>query len=361
MWEVVGGAEAVYGGSSRMRFRSFACTMWLLASSACDPPSAGVDAGDLLGVFDDAGAASSSPAGNTAKPRASATAAPTVNVRDPGEPSCVEERGTPEPVSRTIGRPACQAATVFEWKDGSGSPRYACLYAPPDASKRTPLPLLVYFHGSSPGLDDPSSISKLTSLRSKAGAVDLSGDPLRRGYFILGVQGRLLGKSLGATFDTSFVSPDNLDKLATDRFVDMAIEQGLIDPKRIYAVGMGKGAEMAATYAMLRADRVAAFAAYAPSIPPAKWSCPGPPPPGIVLYRACDTVTTCDEVEGWLRSREGQNAATKSLRLGDDTKEEPNCAVKQKCSKKKGEAHHYRWPKGREKDLLAFFAQHALR
>ena len=80
----------------------------------------------------------------------------------------------------------------------------------------------------------------------------------------------------------------------------------------------------------------------------------------MVLYRACDTAVPCESVERWIRTRESQNAETPALRLGEDRKEEPHCALRKRCSEQKGMIHHNRWPKGREQDILRFFASHAL-
>jgi dienelactone hydrolase len=315
-------------------------------------------------VFDDAGPsaiASSSARAPKAVPSGSASSAIVTQARPPGDLGCVETSGQPEAIRRTVGRPACRASEVLEWRDPSGAPRYACLYSPPELSKREPLPLVVFFHGSTPGLDDPTSVPKLTSLRSKLDAFDLTGRPSTKGFLLLAVQGRALGKgSDGASFDTAHVAADNLDKVTADRFVDVLLERGVADAKRVYAVGMGSGAEMAATYAMLRPDRVAAFGGFAPSTPPAVWQCPGPPPPGFVAYRACDSVVSCESVELWLRARDKLGAETKALRLGEDQREEPNCTPKNKCSEKKGNTHHLRWPKGREAELLRFLGSHAL-
>ena len=40
--------------------------------------------------------------------------------------------------------------------------------------------------------------------------------------------------------------------------------------------------------------------------------------------------------------------------------EEPHCALKNKCSEIKGAANHRRWPKGREEEIVKFFAKHTL-
>jgi predicted esterase len=340
-----------------------------LASAGCDRcGSSQVDPNDLHGVFDASARvdASAAPSASVAKATPSASAAASarpVAVRDPGDSgSCVEPAGAPDgAINRTAGRPACRGAEVLEWRDPSGAPRYACLYTPSGSADRGRLPLLVYFHGTGPGLDDPASVAKLTKLRDRQGSTDLTGEG-RPGFSILGIQGRaIMGGKWGATFDVAHASDDNLDEAAADHFIDAVATRGIVDDKRIYAIGTGRGADMAITYAMLRADRVAAFGVYAPLVPPAKWSCSGPPPPGMVIYRACDAIAHCDDIEAWMLARDDARAETVRLRLGEADGEEPSCAVSNKCSKKKGEAHHLRWPKGREKDLLAFLAAHRLK
>jgi len=334
--------------------------------SACGDRTTDGDPTDLHGVFDrSAQASASSPAGapsGSAAPSSSTAATAAPEARDPADATgCVTEAGTADAtITRTVGRPACRGAEVLEWRDASGAPRYGCLYAARNAESRGPLPLVVYFHGTGGGLDDPASLSKVTKLRVRQETSDLGG--AKPGFHIIAVQGRAVaGGKYGTTFDTAHIAPDNLDVAAADHFVDAVRERGTVDDKRIYAVGMGRGATMAITYAMIRADRVAAFGAYAPLVPDAKWSCSGPPPPGIVEYRACDAIASCEDLESWMLSRDEQRAETTRIRLGEADKEDPSCAVKNKCSKKKGEAHHLRWPKGREKDLLGFLAQHRMK
>ncbi|MFO0553226.1 MAG: hypothetical protein U0271_32875 [Polyangiaceae bacterium] len=346
------------------------CGPWTLlaaltgVAAGCDTPSSTVDTTDLQGVFDgDAGTRSSNSAATppTRRGQPSALVVQTSERPPTTDPGCVKERGQPDgEVLRVVGRPACRAAEVMEWTDPSGAPRYACLYKPP-GEVRGELPLVVFFHGTGPELDDPSSFAKLTSLRSKQATANLTGNPERPGFLVLGIQGRAIAKSKwGTTFDTAYVASDNLDRIATDHFVDELVGRGMIDKRRIYALGFGRGGQMAATYAMLRADRVAAFVNFAPWSDPAEWTCPTPPPPGLVLYRACDAIAKCDQVESWLASRETLRAETLKLRLGDDVREEPNCAVSPQCTAKKGEANHHRWPKGREKDVLNFLGAHSL-
>ena len=148
--------------SARFERRGFTIVASLFLM-ACDTPSKDVDPNDLRGVFEkpQPSAATSTSAAT------SSSAAPPVAPRERDrEAGCVADKGSPiVDVKRTVGRPACRSAEILEWRDSAGSPRYACLYTPPDLEKRSPLPVLVYFHGAEPGLDDPSSMSKLTSLR----------------------------------------------------------------------------------------------------------------------------------------------------------------------------------------------------
>jgi hypothetical protein len=294
-------------------------------------------------------------------PDADAAPPPVVDasVRPPTEGACVRESGAPNrEVRRVVGRPACRGAQVLEWKDSEGAPRYACVIAPSGVETRAPLPLVIFFPD---GEDDPTAVDKETGLRKLASSTNLSGDPAHTGFVVLAVQGRHIKKGKhGSIFDTDYTGPDNVDVATVDHFLAELEGRGLVDKRRIYTLGASHGGHMAATYAMMRADRVAAFATFAADAPSAEWSCAGPPPPAMVVYRACDGFFSCESVERWLRARDALSAETAWLRLGAANDEEPNCAVKNKCTPQKSEANHHRWPKGREGDLLRFFGRHAL-
>jgi hypothetical protein len=344
----------------------------------CATPSADVDGGDLMGVFShDAGsdgAAASADggrhrkhkdAGHDASPSPATSsspaspAAPDASVRAPVEGVCVAPEGAPDREIRRIqGRPPCRGAQVVEWKDAEGSPRYACIVSPPGVETRAPLPLLVFFHDEQ---DDPSSVHKKTNLPKLSASYNLAGDPAHTGFIVLAPQGRhLRGGKRGSVFDSEYTGPDSVDAATVDHFIADLDARGLVDRRRVYTLGASYGAHMAATYAMMRADKVAAFAAYAADAPKATWSCGGPPPPGLVLYRACDGFISCESVERWLRAREAVSAETPWIRLGAGTEQEPSCAVRNQCTPKRAEGNHHRWPKGKEGDILAFFARHVL-
>lgn len=339
-----------------------------LPALSCSPPSSTLDGGDLLGVFDAGDAAQDAPdaarrdagphdAGRDAKAPVVVDAGPAV-VREPSEHACVTPAGEGKrELRRTIGRPACREAQVLEWRDSEGAPRYACVVAPRGLETRKPLPLVVFFHGAE---DDPTAVDKKTGLRKLASSFDLSGDPSHQGFVILAAQGRAPRGERGAHFDDGCTRPDCVDVATVDHFVAELSGQGIVDARRVYALGDGDGGHMAATWAMLRADLVAAFATFGADATRAQWSCAGPPPPALVLYRACDFDVPCESVEKWLRARDAQGAETPWARLGIADEEEPNCAVKNKCTKLKGQGNHRRWPKQREDDILRFFARHTL-
>lgn len=335
--------------------------------AACSPPSSEIDGGDLLGVFTPDASADG---GLDASARrdagkkdggldAAAQASLDASVRAPIEGVCVTEEGAPNrEIRRVLGRPACRGSQVMEWKDAEGAPRYACSFTPPGVETRAPLPLLVFFPD---GEDDPTAVDKKTNLRKLGASFSLSGDPSHQGFVVLAVQGRHIQRGKhGAMFDTDYTGPGNVDVATVDHFIGEIAARGLVDARRVYTLGAAYGGQMAATYAMMRPDRVAAFGAYAADAPRAAWSCAGPPPPGIVVYRACDGFFSCESVERWLRARDSASAETAWLRLGSQGEEEPSCAVKNKCTPLKSEGNHRRWPKTREIDVLKFFARHAL-
>jgi poly(3-hydroxybutyrate) depolymerase len=356
-------AAAMIGFALAAGVASPACT--------CSAPSATLDGGDLMGVFaHDAGSDATSTDGGARRakrgrgkdgggPAPTPAETASASARAPVEGVCVTPDGSPDrDLRRTLGRPPCRGAQVLEWKDAEGSPRYACVVVPPGVETRAPLPLVVFFHDPD---DDPSAVHKKTALPKIAATYDMTGDPAHRGFIVLAPQGRELrsGKR-GAVFDTAYTGADNVDVATVDHFVAELDKKGLVDHRRIYTLGASYGGHMAATYAMMRADKVAAFGAYGANAPSAVWSCGGPPPPAIVVYRACDGVISCDAVERWLRARDAVRGETTWLRLGAANEDEPSCATRNKCTPRRAEGNHHRWPKGREGDILAFFARHAL-
>lgn len=337
--------------------------VFVLALWGCETPSSSVDGGDLMGLFEgpaDAGKKAVSDGGPVSSADAAAPEpqpAPTVRTATTG--MCVAPLGEPgRALRRTMGRPPCREAQIREWRDAEGSPRYACVVAPKGVETRAPLPLVIFFHGEA---DDPASALKKTGLRKQIPQLDMTNDPAHRGFIVLAPQGRALaGDVRGALYDVDYLDEKNVDIATVDHFVDALVGENLVDQRRIYAVGDGLGGGMAATYAMMRSSKVAAFAAYGAEAPPAQWACPEPPPPAVVLYRACDAVAPCANVEEWLRARDKIGAETSYFRLGIGDEEETNCAPKNRCTDARGKSQHARWPKGREVDMLQGLARHVL-
>lgn len=327
-------------------------------AARCDAPSATLDAGDLLGVFDEAGAPSGS-ARPARAPKASAAAsalpAPSASVRSAPRAACaaIDGRDAPPEPRRTVGRPRCRDAEILESKDPEGAPRYACVHGA-RALGGKPAPVVVVFHDQD---GDAADVEDRTSLRKHLARAEVAAG--RPGLLALSVQGRALGKA-GTTYDLRGLGTDNMDLWAVDHFFEVIRARGLVDPQRVYALGVGWGAKMAAFVAFARPTRFAAFAGYGAEPPTLRWTCNDTPPPGLLFYRACDAVAPCDKVELGLDALARQGVEVERRRLGAGDAAELACATRAKCSKPVGEAHHARFPKGREKELLAFFAKHAL-
>lgn len=335
-----------------------------LLAIGCD--SSGVDGGDLRGVFDRPTASApttsaTATASKSAAPKASTSAAaeaPRIpaRVRPRVKGRCVADAGEPAALGpRVAKRPACRGARVIERRDEGRVPRYGCVYEPSTLDSTKPLPLVIFLHAEHA---DPGVIPKVTHLRRDNHKVDMTGDPRHLGFVVLAPQARRLER--GVRWDTDYTAADNDDLETIDAFVDDLEREGVVDPRQIYAIGHGSGGAMAALYAYGRPDRVAAFGVFG-AAPRLSWRCDADPTPAAVLYRACDTVTPCGDVEQWLAVRERERAPTFSLRLGLDRATEPSCALsKRACGDKKGRANHARWPRSREADLLEYLSRFSL-
>jgi poly(3-hydroxybutyrate) depolymerase len=170
----------------------------------------------------------------------------------------------------------CLGGTLMgPWTDGNGDARYACLYEPPGAREREPLPMVVFLHPS-----ETSAYSvRLTGL---VGLIDKGTLGERNPAFILlapqgrytahlypGYDSNALGwdnwyRQLsptgaiavgGATYD------ENADASSIDHFVDEMLSKGKVDRQRIYVMGWSNGGAMALLYALNR-PWVAAAAVY---------------------------------------------------------------------------------------------------
>ena len=142
--------------------------------------------------------------------------------------------------------------------DPHGVTRYSCEFRPDGADASSPRPLLLYVHGSG---GSARTVYAATSLRTKAIDQDLSGDPQRPGFVLVAPQSRNLhwptkDPQDGAKHDTFHRSlgtnSTNPDLRFYDHLVDTLVDEGVVDPARIYIMGWSNGARFAATYAIAR-------------------------------------------------------------------------------------------------------------
>nr|MBC8424667.1 prolyl oligopeptidase family serine peptidase [bacterium] len=242
----------------------------------------------------------------------------------------------------------------------------------------------------------------------KAEVFDLSGDVTRPGFVLLSVQGRNLcwpttDPRDGAhhdTFHRDLGAPSgNRDIANLDRLIDAMVEDGAVDPDRIFVSGWSNGGFFAQLYAIGRHDQptpggntVAAATVFSAADPfhaaraDEDPSCrldpyPTSDAPIFVVSRACDLVA-CDAdqaadlvaddvplapgfvVESWmddLASEVGDDNA--SWRIVDGWGQQVDeCTGPALCGPVIASLGHLRWPDGvadgsgidHEADMLAF-------
>ncbi|HLI79946.1 MAG TPA: PHB depolymerase family esterase, partial [Candidatus Binataceae bacterium] len=172
--------------------------------------------------------------------------------------------------------PICFGGRVLgPWKDSDGTDRYACIYEPEQHSRDTPLPLLVFLHGS---LATADSI-KLTGLTSAIETGDLGEK--KPGFILLAPEGRYTShhypgldsnamgwdnwyRQLSPSGDVTIAGTtykENVDAAAIHHFIQDEIATGEVDASRVYLTGWSNGAAMALLYALNR-QSIAAAAVY---------------------------------------------------------------------------------------------------
>ena len=159
---------------------------------------------------------------------------------------------------------------TLNWTDAKNESRKACLFVPPNASKTTQLPLLVFLQGSLFPAPPQLILNNWIPLTKTA---DLTGDAKRPGFILLLPIGRNTqhfypfpdDQALGWDNwhrDLDRSSPDlNLDVAAIDQFIAQVESRNIVDSNRVYATGWSNGAAMAQLYA-LNTPSIAASAVY---------------------------------------------------------------------------------------------------
>ncbi len=197
---------------------------------------------------------------------------------------------------------------TLNWTDAKNESRKACLFVPPNASKTTQLPLLVFLQGSLFPAPPQLILNNWIPLTKTA---DLTGDAKRPGFILLLPIGRNThhfypypdNYALGwdnwyRNLDRS--SPDlNLDVAAIDQFIAQVQSRDIVDSDRVYATGWSNGAALAELYA-LNTPSIAAAAVYSAPAPfsDVQDPCYQTPfattmTPIMDIHNACDIIGTC--------------------------------------------------------------------
>lgn len=329
---------------------------------------------------------------------------------------CRHQRG--HDVTTASDRPQC-AVTVrnrrrvddgvpYEWRDAQGTPRYACYFVPSGASRISPRPLLIWLHGGEGSAED---VYNHTSLREKAESFDLGGD--KRGFVLVAVQGRNIhyptghppGSREGRHHDIYYrdlrAPSTNPDIQFLDHLVDTLVARGIVDPRRIYAMGWSNGGFMAQLYGIARhetatpgGNRIAAAAAFGSADPFNEVVAgqggqlqlyPKSSVPLFLVMRSCDAACACSPAQHrqfetppgytllpWLTDLEKKvgNRNVEHRIIDDEGRRVSTCDSSRRCLSRlgmiRGIKNHLRWPDGVEDkagrdwepEMLRFFRRH---
>ena len=314
------------------------------------------------------------------------------------------------PVPNTTVTTCFPGITVGPWLDGTGTPRFACLYEPRSASASQPLPLVVYLH---PSLFTADTIPFATNLLELLETADVSGDPARPGFILLAPQGRAtthfypapddqgtgwdnwyrqLDPSGGPRVVAGRVYPQNVDAATIDHFVAQELATGRVDANRIYVTGWSNGSAMGFLYALAR-PQVAALAVYSAPNPYRAFDdpCPQTPVwgaprsaaemrvfnrrlPTYHVHNDCDIAGICPNGELLRTQLEALGIGVTDVII--DAAQLPVAACFDACGTNPdadmssadnplgfttGTANHGRWPLLWTEAMLAFFRDHPLR
>jgi len=197
---------------------------------------------------------------------------------------------------------------TLSWTDASNESRKACLFTPPNASKTTQLPLLVFLQGSLFPAPPQLILNDWIPLTQTA---DLTGDTQRPGFILLLPIGRNthhfypFPDNYALGWDNWYRNLDrssadlNLDVAAIDQFIAQVQALGIVDSNRVYATGWSNGAALAELYA-LNTPSIAAAAVYSAPAPfsDVQDPCYQTPfattmTPIMDIHNSCDIIGTC--------------------------------------------------------------------
>jgi len=278
------------------------------------------------------------------------------------------------------GYPAYTDGAPRSWMSPAGVNRHWCEARPAGIGAASPRPLLIYL---APSGGDAGTVYDATLLRDKQPDYDLSGDPARPGFVLASVQPRNLhwptvDPQEGTKFDSQYrdlASPStNPDIAFVDHIIDSLVDEGVVDPARIYLMGWSNGGRFSVFYGIARRETptpggnhvaaVANFSAGDPFGPPTvgDLDCQAAPYPTAALpyyliSRTCDAIA-CDAgqdsglvpgnvVEPWvavLRTDVGADVTWQ--RIDDNGVPRAACAIAGLCGTIRQITNHIRWPDG---------------
>lgn len=239
---------------SASRARPIALIAPLLAASLLLAGCSGAD--------ERSGAATTSKAGAPATGRAPTTAAP------PGEAADGPARPSPGCSTSTTRSVTDERRTVMV----GGTERWYLLTTPPEHDGRSPVPLVLDFHGLAEGAEIHTRMASYGELGRE------------EGFAVVVPQGE------GATPAWKIgLEPSNPDVGFVDALLDQLESQLCLDTSRVYATGLSNGAFMSSTLGCVRADRITAIAPVAGVRFP-DGCAPSRPVPVLAIHGTADPI-----------------------------------------------------------------------
>jgi polyhydroxybutyrate depolymerase len=181
----------------------------------------------------------------------------------------------------------------------AGVDRFYLLTTPAKHDGRTPLPLVVDFHGLSEGAQIHAKMTGFGALAQKQGFVVVfpngTGTPVR--------------------WDANTTSNPNHDVEYVDRMLDEIGTNLCIDTSRVYATGLSYGAIMSSFLTCTRANRFAAVAPVAGITVPPDNCTPSRPMPVLSFHGTADPILNFngglgDSLSGILKGKVEEAATT---------------------------------------------------
>ncbi|HZP11520.1 MAG TPA: hypothetical protein VFB36_03750 [Nevskiaceae bacterium] len=267
---------------------------------------------------------------------------------------------------------------LTDYTDSDGTPRFACLSTPANASEQTKLPLLVWAH---PSLF-PIDTVHITDIPLKMSSADLTGDPARPGFILLLPAGRDTSHyypsidASGLGWDNWYRNLDrgspylNVDVATLDHFIAEAVARNNVDPDRIYMSGWSNGSAMTILYA-LNTPQIASAAVYSAPNPFGEFDDPCPqapfgdnPLPIYHVHNDCDVFGICPGGEklfdDLLTSGVDANLQDQIINSALQAASACNalCDPGQPLGESLGTTNHVRWPVNWTQSMLDFLRDH---